>query len=306
MSRAFPAVLLLAVGAASGCRAASSEGVPDPLAGPNVCASCAVAAAPVVRGALPGPVDELSGLVASRAHRGVYWGHNDQGNRTEVFAFHTDGRLRSRHTLVATACTDCEDITLAPCPAGSCLVLADAGDNDDNREEYALLRFPEPDPDQGDGVTGPVERFPFAYPDGSHNSEALVASPDGDHVWLILKQPSQGRSPAVYRVGPLSSPGVRLTAQRVDDLDLPGDAGPVTAVSLHPCAPALLLRTTAGLWQVAAAPGAAFDAVWTAPARALVVAAEMRGEAIAWRADGAGYVTAGEGKGEAISEVGCR
>ena len=51
---------------------------------PGVCA--AYADPPRQTGTIPKELHELSGIVASRKHPGVFWAHNDSGNPLELFA----------------------------------------------------------------------------------------------------------------------------------------------------------------------------------------------------------------------------
>src|SRR5688572_29419145 len=103
-------------------------------------AQTCVAAGALVR--LPGVV-EASGAAASRRHPGVIWTHNDSGDPA-VFAFDAGGKARGRVTVSGATVTDWEDIALGPCPQGSCLYIADIGDNDRARKQITIYRVPEP------------------------------------------------------------------------------------------------------------------------------------------------------------------
>lgn len=269
-------------------------------------AGCPVCAQPTLyeRGKLPDSLDELSGLVASQAHPGVYWGHNDQGNRTELVAFTIEGKRLSSHAL-QTTCVDCEDIGLAACAGGPCLVLADTGDNQSSRSEVALLRVAEPDPYLPDPPALPVEHLPFTYPDGAHDAEAIIVDRDGSRAWVVLKQPEREKAAAVFAVGPWPAGGPAVVARFVGDVHLPSNAGAISGASLHPCAPIVLLRASSAVWKLQSADGV-LETAFAAPAVSLPAAKEANAEAIAWRADGAGYVTAGEGKAVRITEAVCR
>jgi len=112
-------------------------------------------------------------------------------------------------------------------------------------------------------------------------------------VYVVLKE--MGSAP-VFEV-PLSSPSAgesppAVRAVHVGDLSVKSSEL-VTAADLSPCGNALLVRTTAGLYErrsPTAAP-ASIDALLLAPSDSVPVADEPQGEAVSYLADGRGYVT---------------
>jgi hypothetical protein len=72
---------------------------------------------------------------------------------------------------------DLEDIAAGPCGRETCLFLGDIGDNDELRTDRAVFRVIEPL--LTDSVTGPPTRFPFHFPNRSHDAEALFVTADG-------------------------------------------------------------------------------------------------------------------------------
>ena len=67
-----------------------------------------------------------------------------------------------------------EDIAVGPCPQGTCLYIADIGDNKATTETITVYRAPEPAP----GDTRPSTPSAHAiYPDGPQDAEALVVLP---------------------------------------------------------------------------------------------------------------------------------
>jgi hypothetical protein len=110
---------------------------------------------------------------------------------------------------------DWEDVAVAGCPqAGSCLYLADLGDNYEERPFAHILRVPEPDPARPDTLHPEV--FPVRLPQGARDIEALLVLP-GERVLAVTK----GRNHAVtiYRYpGALRPDTVTLEeVQRLSD-----------------------------------------------------------------------------------------
>ena len=147
---------------------------------------------------LPGVLDETSGAAVSRRDPSVVWTHNDEGS--SLYAVDERGRVLSEHRLPLDL-HDWEDAALADCRGGSCLYLADTGDNAERRRagDVRIVRVPEPDPrarDSADRTTLQADVFPIALPDGPRDIEAIFVLP-GERVHLVTK----GRQHAltVYR-----------------------------------------------------------------------------------------------------------
>ncbi len=187
--------------------------------------------------ALPDEVRESSGVAVSLRHPGLFWTHGDAGrillgvarDGTQVARFRMDTRLR-----------DWEDIALSTCgDGGSCLYLADMGDNYEERPYGVIHRLPEPDPDASVDLT--TERFPVRLPDGPRDVETLLVLP-GERVLVVTK--GRNHPVTVYRYpGSLRPDTVTLEeVQRLTD-------GPrflprqVTGGAVSPRGGAVALRT---------------------------------------------------------------
>ena len=74
---------------------------------------------------------EISGVVASLAHDGVYYVHNDSGDSARFFAVDVTGKALATFTVSGATAVDWEDLARGPCPttAGTCVFLGDIGDN---------------------------------------------------------------------------------------------------------------------------------------------------------------------------------
>jgi hypothetical protein len=137
----------------------------------------------------------------SLRHPGVFWTHNDAGS--VLFGMDGEGAVLTRYPLDRRM-WDWEDIGVSSCAdGGSCLYLADLGDNYEERETHDpifLLRAAEPDPaTKPDGDTLRTEVFPIRLPDGERDIEALMVLP-GERIFVV----SKGRNHAVtvYRYPP--------------------------------------------------------------------------------------------------------
>jgi hypothetical protein len=152
---------------------------------------------------------EASGVAASGRTPGVFWAINDSG-KPHIFVLDRRGVVTGRVRVTGATVDDWEDIAVGTCPQGSCVYLADIGDNNGSRKHITLYRVAEPAP--GDSATDPVDVFHARYPDGAHDAESLFVTRESD-VFLITK--GDPGPVALYRFPrPLASRGT-LSLQRI-------------------------------------------------------------------------------------------
>jgi hypothetical protein len=153
--------------------------------------SCSVSGQAMPNKDLP----EASGVAVSRKSPGVLWSHNDSGEPVLV-AVGTDGATRGRTWVALAAVEDWEDIAVGPCASGSCVYVADVGDNNARRGSLTVYRIPEPA--LGTERSTRAESMRLTYPDGAKDAEAMVVLPDAT-VFVVTKGERSGV--IVYRAG---------------------------------------------------------------------------------------------------------
>jgi hypothetical protein len=252
-------------------------------------------------------LNALSGIGASRRNADVIYVHNDR-NVAQFFAVSEAGALLGTFNVTGASVEDIEDVDVAHCPAGNCVYLADIGGNINPRTQFAVVRVAEPEVrvDMPGGTTSlPGERLVFAYPDGAnHNAESMFVDPNSDTIYVITKV-AAGMPSAVYRFAATFGGGT-LTAEKVADLTVPNSTDrEATSASVHPCAPAFLLRTFNTLYEFRAPPGSALQAAFAATPTVVPVATETQSEGVTYRPDGRGYFTTSEGSQPPINRVRC-
>jgi hypothetical protein len=238
---------------------------------------------------------ESSGLARSTTWPGILWSHNDSGNEPVVFATDTTGADVGRFTLLGAENRDWEDMALGPCPAGTCLYVAETGDNGEDNRTAAIYRLKEPDPSKP-GLQRGVERLLFRYPDQPRDVEAMFVAPDSS-VHLISKgirsgithyrlpaSAWQGPSPAVAERLPM--PAIGATARRL-----------VTGAAISPDGTTVAVLTYRDVWRLTLAADGALVA------RGALQPCDMAGmlpqsEAVTWlTADGMLLLSSEEGRG---------
>jgi hypothetical protein len=91
-------------------------------------------------------LEEASGLVASAAHPGYFWTHNDSGNGAELFLIDSTANIAATMPLAAVRNRDWEDITLGPGPDPdkTYVYVGDIGDNKAQYPYKIIYRLEEP------------------------------------------------------------------------------------------------------------------------------------------------------------------
>jgi len=198
-------------------------------------------------------VVESSGVAVSRAHPGVLWTHNDSGDGPYLYATDLRGSDLGFLLVSGASAVDWEDMALGPCPtrAGTCVYLADTGDNLETRPSVTVYAVPEPEPPTGPRdtlrTTAAPEVLQLRYPDGSHDVEAIYVSPRDGALYLVSK--GRSGSIAVYRVARAEWSGHRdgiVQAVRVQVLDIRPDPGAgrwVTSAAIRPDGREVAIRT---------------------------------------------------------------
>jgi hypothetical protein len=110
-------------------------------------------------------------------------------------------------------------VAVGPCPAGSCIYVADIGDNKAERNQIVIYRLAEPAEPGGSAKVSDVIRA--TYPDGAHDAEALLVAPDG-RLYIVTK--GETGPVALYRF-PSDRGGAAVRLERVGEPRDPRSAG---------------------------------------------------------------------------------
>ena len=217
-------------------------------------------------------LNESSGVAVSRTQPGVFWTHNDSGDRARIYATNIAGAVLGRFRVRGADARDWEDIALGPCLGdesdNSCLYIADTGDNDGKRSGGIIYIVSEPDAVAASGDdevrTKRAHELRVRYPDGPLDIEALAVTPEGE-VLLVTKG---NRGPIVLYSIPSNKTDERsVRARLVDTLPIrPARrfGNLVTAAAVSPSGGLLVVRTYTelhffeaqadGTWQTIGSP----------------------------------------------------
>ncbi|MEU0535003.1 esterase-like activity of phytase family protein [Amycolatopsis tolypomycina] len=238
-------------------------------------------------------IGELSGLVSDGSK---LYAINDGGSKVQVFVLGRDCKVQK----VLTDRTDPFDVEdLARTPDGR-LWLSDTGDNQKGRLTVALLEM---------SPEGKVTLHRLTYPDGQHDTEALIMDKAGTPYLITKDILGEAR---VYRPsGPLTSPGPttmeKVGTVKIATTDTQG--GPVGSIgsvlvtggASMPDGSAVALRTYTDAYVYAAPDGDVLAALQRNPVR-IPLPGEKQGEAIAFDPDGT-LISGSEGVGQPLRTV---
>jgi len=232
---------------------------------------------------LPDELEESSGLGPGISNPDIFWSQNDGG--AFVVGFDRTGKRVARFD-VESPNRDWEAMEVMPCAEGSCIVIADTGDNEERRDNIALVRMTEPAPD----VTAvDPRRYDIALPDGPRDIEAMYALP-GERLFFVTK----GRNHAVtlYRYpGELRDLDDPVVLEEVQSLGAP--ANPlewVTGAGATPDGRFVAIRSYGSLYLYRVQPDETLELLPDGRIGLLAVR-EAQGEAVAFGPDGLLYLT---------------
>lgn len=186
------------------------------------------------------PGKENSGIVKSRQFPDVFWVENDSGDDPKIYPIRANGEdyRSSRYagglgiTIANAINVDWEDITV---DASGNVIVADVGNNRNDRRDLVFYVIPEPSPDAG--RTTAIKRYFIRYPDQTSfppektqmNFDCEAVFTVGDVIYCFSKNRGD-KLTTLYRLdNPRSDEVTTLT--KLQTLDLNGQVVGADATS---------------------------------------------------------------------------
>lgn len=236
--------------------------------------------------------DLIEGSGVAAGSGGRIWAHNDSG-QGGLIALEERGSVTARVALPGVKIDDWEALAAGPCSSGTCLFVGDIGDNDGERRQITIYRFPEP---EGSAAVKSADVFRLSYPDQPQDAETLLVTPKGD-IYIVTK--GDTAAIALYRVPRDAKPGTSIKLERIGKPRGSGKASAddrITDGAVSPDGTWVVLRTTGALSFHAAAD--LFSGNWTARGRVdLGSLKEPQGEGVTF-GDASTVYLVGEGGGK--------
>jgi hypothetical protein len=191
------------------------------------------------------PLEEVSGIAASRLMPDRWWVHNDSGDRARVFQVDDALNITAEVQLNGVFALDFEDIAF---DASGALWVADTGDNLKFRPSVQLYGFTEP---TASGAVD-VRKVEVTYPDKPHDVETLLIDPRTGDGFLVDKRIREGRVPVFLVPAAVLATGGAVTVTQVASLDVSdgGNIGPTGGdISIDGSKIVIKTLDVAYLWQ---------------------------------------------------------
>lgn len=242
-------------------------------------------------------LDEISGIVAGRINKDIYYVLNDSGGKNEVYAINNRGETISTIVLTGLTDRDWEDIAIGPGPDSikSYVYVGEIGDNKAQYRYLSLYRFEEPMLEEEslkeiETYTIPAEhidRFAFIYEDGPKDCETLFIDPLNSDVYLVSKREEKV---GLYQIkAPLITDSLNI-AHRILNLDFPL----AVAGDISKSRDKILIKTYSDIYCWDVLPNQPIEEALESESIKLPYIAEPQGESICWSADGKKYLTISE------------
>lgn len=161
-----------------------------------------------------GVAPESSGIAASATMPGAFFVVDDATGTDDIAAVRSDGSLVARIPIAGMSARNAEALSSGPCGdrAGRCLYVGDIGDNNAKRKSITVYRVAEPALSPAPRAPLTADSWQYSYPDGPHNAEAMVVTPDGSLLILTKSTPARTtRAVPAHRIYRGPAGGGRLT-----------------------------------------------------------------------------------------------
>ena len=190
-------------------------------------------------------VDECSGIIFSKQYKDIVWTHNDSGGKARIFPlinFKKSKKLIKKVKLKGATNHDFEDIAHY---MDNQIIIADTGNNSNNRRDLALYIIQEPNPYR-DKKVEVIKKIRFSYPDQyfdgndleNFDSEAIYTR--GVDIYLLTKHRSDTYT-KLYKFKNINHQKAELSL--MDTFDIKGK---VTAADSDQSA--VVVLTDQGIW----------------------------------------------------------
>ena len=241
---------------------------------------------------------EISGLAQSSRDPEVLWVVEDAQNPEELVAIDTSGAVLGRFELDDQNFSDVEDLAsgLDPVTGEPKLYAADLGNNDDDKTEFAIWTFDEPENPSAGGLLSGGKRTVLKYPTVALDSETLLVDPLTEDFYFVTKD-NQGEARVFKKTAPHQGGGpFELEYVTLIDFSKPPLTGSsTTGGAISSDGQRVVIRTysdRAWMWRIDGY--LPFGDVFDTPPCEIQLAEEAQGESITFANDGSGVLTVGE------------
>ncbi len=246
-------------------------------------------------------LNEISGLVASAMHPGVFWAIADSGGNAELFALNSLGEVINTFQIPQADNRDYEDIAIGQLTNDGpvYIFIADVGNNSGSNDILQIYAVEEPlniDTISRDLPLANV--FHFEYPDRNYDCETLMFDPISTNFYIMIKADPANNIPE-NKLFMLEAPHTNSlrTVVEVDSPTFPPDNlvnRGATAGDISMTGREILVKTYDHVYYWTRTPNQSVEEAMLAQPQVLPYNIEAQGEAICWNTFSEAYYTASE------------
>ena len=241
-------------------------------------------------------LNEISGIVASRANKNCYWVHNDSGDKAQIYLINDLGKKISTVALQNITNRDWEDITIGPGPISgkTYLYIADIGDNGKKNIYKYIYRIEEPKininhPNKNILLEKKdISVLTVTYLDGCRDAETLLIDPITKKLYIITKRETHVQIYEIRNSDFLNDTLELVKAENVLPFRM------VNGGDISPNGKRILIKNLTKIFYWDRKPKESILDALNRQAIELPYYQEPQGEAIAWRLNGKHFVTLSE------------
>jgi hypothetical protein len=247
-------------------------------------------------------VNESSGLAVGRANPGVFWTHNDSGERrAALYAFDAKGGDRGEVRIAGVLPSDCEAMESYTLGGKHYLLLADTGDNSRRRSRYYLYIVEEPElPAERAALKVPVAHaVRFAFKGGPQDGEGVAVDTESRKILLATRDTARPRC-LIFQLDLPTEKAVRnAVAEPVAMLKIRNG----NALTVSPDGRRLVVGTYWDAYEFTRGKDETWRDALTRPGRKIAMPKRRKGEGIAYGTDGRTLYLTSEGAPCPLYEV---
>ena len=235
-------------------------------------------------------INESSGLACGRRNEGVFWTHNDSGDKPRLFATNLKGEDLATFDIAGAVARDWEDIASVRMGKRDLLMIADTGNNLNLAMPGRVYIVAEPKLDTNKRKVRSklkcTQCIQFRFEDGWFDSEAMGVDPVRKRIYFVTKPRKKGQRPTVYELSapePPSKSKKVLVAKRLTVLK---GVNTATAMDISPDGLRAVVLTYGNAYEYVRDKSETWAAGFARPPRVLVMPSRSQGESICYGADG--------------------
>lgn len=222
-------------------------------------------------------ITESSGLASSQRTAGVFWTHNDSGDKPRLFAVNLAGEDLGSCRLTNAKAIDWEDIASFRRDDKSWLVVADIGDNAKRRTACQLYLLEEPAIATREVN---VQEIQFRYEDGPHDCESIAVDAAAGLILLTVK--TFGLSCAVFQLPLQPTSEETIVARKLTTIPVSF----AVAMDISPDSRRAIVLTYGDAFEFSKSPEESWKQAFGRVPRRISMPRRSQGESICYGSDG--------------------